>query len=191
MSRHTLETRSGLFLDLTDPSPAAITLEDIAWGLANTCRFGGHTSVFYSVAEHALLCRALIIENGHPHLAIDALHHDSHEAYIGDLPTPLKNLLGDEYKEITQKLDEAIAEGLGLAFGMFNHRWVKETDELALRMEAYFLKQSKGVGEHWGFWAPITRRPPWNLGLQDRTRVAEMFMRAHRDELASLNGAPS
>jgi 5'-deoxynucleotidase YfbR-like HD superfamily hydrolase len=58
--------------------------------LAKICRFGAQTKHFYSVAQHALLVRRLVLDAGHDDLELIALHHDSHEAFVGDLPTPLK-----------------------------------------------------------------------------------------------------
>jgi hypothetical protein len=85
---------SGEAFDLQTPDPHAIHLCDIALGLGNICRFGGQARFWWSVADHALLVRDLVVEHGYAELAFAALHHDSHEAYLGDIPTGLKRLLG-------------------------------------------------------------------------------------------------
>ena len=83
--RYIIDTASGVRLDLDDPRPEDIQIEDVAGGLSKVCRFGAQPREYYSVAQHALLVRQLVVEAGHPELALAALHHDSHEAYVCDL----------------------------------------------------------------------------------------------------------
>lgn len=109
-----INTRSGRILDLADPIPEAVTLEDIAGGLSLAPRFGGQALAFRSVAEHAVCVAELVVAMGFPELALPALHHDSHEAYACDIPRPLKQLLEPAYGGITAKLDKAIAAALKL-----------------------------------------------------------------------------
>jgi hypothetical protein len=72
-----------------DPSPDEVRLADIAGGLAHTCRFGGHCRRFYSVALHSLHVSAELSEGG-PRLQLYGLLHDAGEAYLGDVPRPIK-----------------------------------------------------------------------------------------------------
>lgn len=84
-----VETYSGGQFDLFDPDPDDVRLVDIAAGLAHTCRFGGHCRQFYSVAHHSLhVSRELSSDT--PRLQLIGLFHDAGEAYIGDVPRPLK-----------------------------------------------------------------------------------------------------
>jgi 5'-nucleotidase len=85
-----LDTASGRKLDLDDPQPDQICLEDIASALSKVCRFGAQPLTFYSVAQHAMHVSRIIAECGRPDLALAALHHDSHEAYLCDLPSPVR-----------------------------------------------------------------------------------------------------
>lgn len=110
----TIDTQSGLRLDFLNPAPDQIQLADIAAGLAKVCRFGGQSVAFYSVAQHALMVMELVVETGRPDLALNALHHDSHEAYACDIPKPLKRLIEGEYGPVADRLDRAIAAALGL-----------------------------------------------------------------------------
>lgn len=92
------------------PDPADIDIRDIAHALSLICRYGGHPSGFYSVAEHSvLLSRAVPAE-----MAFDALMHDAAEAYLGDIPRPIKRA-----KEMTAWRDaEWIVEtAIGKKFG--------------------------------------------------------------------------
>ncbi len=69
-----------------------IVINDIAVSLSNICRFAGHLSHFYSVAQHAVLCSQLVPQE----FAFEALMHDATEAYCQDIPAPLKRLLGND-----------------------------------------------------------------------------------------------
>src|SRR5215211_3245285 len=89
--RHIIDTASGVRLDLDHPRSEDIRIEDVAGGLSKVCRFGAQALEYYSVAQHALLVRRLVEEGGYPELALAALHHDSHEAYLCDIPSPLKS----------------------------------------------------------------------------------------------------
>jgi 5'-deoxynucleotidase YfbR-like HD superfamily hydrolase len=117
-SDYLLDTASGRQLDLADPHPDDIELEDIASALSKVCRFGAQAREFYSVAQHAVLVRDLVIAMGRPDLAAAALHHDSHEAFVGDIPAPLKRLLNaradDLYDRISDNFDRAIETKLGI-----------------------------------------------------------------------------
>src|SRR4051794_24417338 len=96
---------TGTLFDFADSRPEMVHVEDIARSLSLQCRFGGFVSRFYSVAEHALLVHRLVRDVAGPELAFAALHHDSHEAYLGDIPTPLKKLLGWRFEELAWEVD--------------------------------------------------------------------------------------
>lgn len=177
--RTVIETYEGWYVDFADPDPSTITLVDIAWPLAFTCRFGGHVARYWSVADHALLVRDLVCDLGHPELALAALHHDSHEAYVGDLPTPLKNFAGAAVKETANRLDAAIATAMGVEVEQFYAEPVRKADELALRIEAFHLKVSRGISGAWKFReAPPIMRPLPRRGFN---QSALIFMEAHRN----------
>lgn len=182
LNGNTLETTRGTFIDLTDPKPEDIHLDDIATALANTCRFGGLVSRYYSVAEHACLVSRLVKEAGQPPLMqLVALHHDSHEAYVGDIPTPLKALLEEEYRPITKRLDQAIAQEYLLPFAWFKHSAIKSADELALRMEGRVLKLSQAAdGNHWPWTEPISHEFPWEPGWWPEWAAQQFKLRHHQ-----------
>jgi hypothetical protein len=86
-----IQTLSSGHLDLANPDPAHISLRHIAIVLARTPRFGGHTERgVYSVAQHCVEGARAMLRDGHGRDAAAAfLLHDAHEAYIGDIPTPV------------------------------------------------------------------------------------------------------
>lgn len=74
-----------------NPSEADVHIEDIAHSLSMTCRFGGHCSMFYSVAEHSVIVSEILEREGASPLTIYAgLLHDAEEAYLPDIPSPIK-----------------------------------------------------------------------------------------------------
>ena len=123
-----IRTNSGQWVDVFDPDPDTINIEDIAHALSHLCRFGGHVPKFYSVAEHSVLCTALAPD----HLKLDALLHDASEAYLVDLPRPIKRNIPD-YKKIEAKLMVVIAQKFGFLYPM--PQLVQKADEYMLDYE--------------------------------------------------------
>lgn len=94
-----LQTYTGRVFYPADPRADEVCIEDIAHALSLLCRFGGHCERFYSVAEHSVLCSYMVP----PEAAFDALMHDATEAYLVDLPSPVKHSL-PEYKSMEEVL---------------------------------------------------------------------------------------
>lgn len=131
-----IQLHRGSGLDLLAPDPAAITIADIARGLATEARFAGQTAgPPYSVAEHSVHVSRIVPSE----LALVALLHDAHEAYIGDLSAPLKLALAalagiDAVREIEHRLDRAIGQRFGVALRPM-HPAVKAADLALLAAE--------------------------------------------------------
>jgi hypothetical protein len=108
-----LQTVSGRWVNPFDPDPEQLDAGDIARALANQCRFGGHCRVFYSVAQHSVIVSQLVEQNGGGvEDAFAALMHDATEAYLGDMPHPLKHRspLGAAFKAAEDDLERAISD---------------------------------------------------------------------------------
>jgi 5'-deoxynucleotidase YfbR-like HD superfamily hydrolase len=110
---------SGRRLDLLEPSPLDVEIEDIAHGLARVARWNGQTrgSHAFSVAQHSVLVERLVTELS-PRLSREArlmaLLHDAPEYVVGDLISPFKAAIGFNYKDLELKLQAAIHLRFGL-----------------------------------------------------------------------------
>jgi len=110
---------SGRRLDLANPSPLDVEVEDIAHGLARVARWNGQTTGPYafSVAQHSVIVETLcgkLSPSFTPVQRLTALLHDAPEYVIGDMISPFKALLGDSYRTIEDRLQEAIHIRYGL-----------------------------------------------------------------------------
>lgn len=129
--RPTIQTYTGLEFDVTRPDPALIRIEDIAHALSCMPRFAGHTRWFYSVAQHSVHVSQLVP----PHLAKAALLHDATEAYILDMPTPVKAML-PVYRVMETGLMMAIARAFDCWYiDLAARDEVKHADMVALATE--------------------------------------------------------
>jgi hypothetical protein len=122
-----ISTYTGKYIDTRDPQPDQICIEDIAHQLSMQPRFGGKLKKYYCVAQHSLEC-ALRVS---PENSIAALLHDASEAYICDMPSPIKSEL-PQYYEIEARLMKAISEKFGFKL---NVPEVKEVDKFMLELE--------------------------------------------------------
>ncbi|HYE47792.1 MAG TPA: HD family hydrolase [Caulobacter sp.] len=132
---------SGRRLDLLDPSPMDIEIEDIAHGLARVARWNGQTigEHGFSVAQHSLVVEEIAhyMEPGlEPKWRLAALLHDASEYVIGDMISPFKAALGVSYKDFEERLEHAIHARFGLPAKTPLH--IKKLLKQADRACAYF-----------------------------------------------------
>ena len=137
---------SGRRLDLIDPSPLDIEIADIAHGLARVARWNGQTrgAHIFSVAQHTLLVEAVMRQQNpriDARLRLAALLHDAPEYVIGDMISPFKAVLGDDYKAVEKRLLSAIHVRFGLPASLSDDitRQVKNADRGAAYLEATML----------------------------------------------------
>lgn len=125
-----IETYTGAKFYPLDPRPGDININDIAHALSNICRFTGHVSEFYSVAQHSVMVSNLVSSQ----YAKWGLMHDASEAYICDVARPLK--LSEPmkpYRQIEKRIMMVVAEKFGLCPA--EPSIVKEADNVAIRTE--------------------------------------------------------
>lgn len=134
---------SGRRLDLLDPSPLDVEIEDIAHGLARVARWNGQTvgEHAYSVAQHSLLVEQIfsrLSPDASAEWRIFALLHDAPEYVIGDMISPFKAVMGGAYKAIEARLEAAIHLRFSLPASMppVLKKQVKQADQIAAFFEA-------------------------------------------------------
>jgi uncharacterized protein len=133
--------------DLMNPKPEDVCLEDIARHLSKEQRFGGASHQdFYSVAQHSVLVSRLV----HPANALLGLFHDAAEAYIKDIPTPLKRALGKVYRDLECRWLLAIGGAIGISSQLAMLPMdVKVADSVSLATEfrdLFYDRRGQGLG---------------------------------------------
>ena len=174
-----IETVTGKQINVTKPDATAICLEDIAWALSRIARFAGHTitEIPYNVAQHSVYVSQLAEELltlppnvpsdmsltvlgvqeaiaatvlDKSDLLLHALLHDGHEAYMGDMPSPIKKIpeLHETIKLIESRLDHAIFTKFQLPeVDPYVKKFINYCDKLAQAIEVYQFMPSRG--KHW------------------------------------------
>ena len=126
-----------------------IDIEDIAISLSNNCRFNGHITEFYSVAQHSVLVYEGLkyYDTANRDTVFWGLLHDAHEAYVTDLPRPLKKYLEQNnvtiFSELEKEIDKKIAEISGINLDNVDFKLVKKWDNILLDNELYYLMSNK------------------------------------------------
>ena len=185
---------SGRRLDLLDPSPLDVEVEDIAHGLARVARWNGQTqgAHIYSVAQHSLLVEALarakvprLDRNGR--LAV--ILHDAPEYVVGDMISPFKAVIGDRYKAVEKRLLAAVHWRFGLPAKLPDslQSLIKASDRSAAYLEATRLagfadeEARKFFGPPPKFSSALERDylSPWPAGIA-QARYLERFEKLMR-----------
>ena len=150
-----IQVRSGGRFYPFAPRAAEIDIYDIAWSLARKCRYNGHCSATYTVAEHSVRCAWLLAKTDAV-LALCGLLHDAHEAYTGDLPQPLKHGPGMEsFRYMEAACERAVAQAFALPWPM--SPLVKWADRALLHTEARDLMQP--LDADWAQWLDVPALP--------------------------------
>lgn len=133
MSYDFIETFTNKQYHFLNPSESEICIEDIAQALSMSCRYSGHVKHFYSVAEHSCILSDKVLElTGDKLLAYDALLHDASEAYLNDIPRPIKPHLNN-YDYIELLAEKCIQSALSCRP---MHHLVRKLDTNIVRDEA-------------------------------------------------------
>lgn len=131
-----IRTWSGKYVDPLNMTADDIDINDIAHALSHICRYGGHVRRFYSVAEHSVMVASQARRTyGSSPLTLSALLHDSAEAYLGDIPRPLKRLEAFRpYQYAEEQVEAAIEEHFGLTVPLNDPR-IKNIDGAVIPWE--------------------------------------------------------
>ena len=178
---HWISLLSGGKFNYNKPEESDVTIEDIASALSNVCRFSGHLPRFYSVAQHLVNTSRIVP----PHLAFDALMHDTAEAFTNDLPTPLKWAL-PIFKELETKIESAMGDKFGFNFPY--DPAVKEADTIMLMLEKYYVKGDDSIWPAYADWTKLRLRryrPMVDLDSWQPRRAKREFM----ERFEELNNA--
>lgn len=154
---------SGRKFHFLNPTKDEIDVKDIAYSLANQCRFNGHVS-FFSVAEHSVAVAARLP----PELQLAGLLHDAAEAYLSDIPSPIKQWLPD-YQAMEKRVQDVINE----KFEVVYHYDVKAADIDATQTEAHYLLKSGGKDWNSVFFQP---NPKWQPRCLNPLDSYKLFM---------------
>ena len=142
---------SGVLFDPFEPDASLINIGDIAHALSHTPRFAGHTDIFYSVGQHSLWCyercykkiKGMYEKSEESEILLQCLMHDASEAYLLDMPSPIKNHPQMKfYKEKEKELGEIICDVFRVKYP-FNSI-VKEVDNEAYEFEKNFYLNQGG-----------------------------------------------
>ena len=168
-----MQTYTGLQFWPLDPLPHEIQIRDIAHSLSLQCRFAGHVKEFYSVAQHSVLVSYNVPEED----GLWGLMHDASEAYLVDLPRPVKNVgeLGFIYKQVEKQLMERICNRFNM--DIIEPPSVKIVDNRLLMTEKRDL-----MGKSPGVWTTEGIDPfPFHLKGIDSESAEAGFLRRFKE----------
>lgn len=135
-------TRHGHEFDFENTTTNMIDILDINHGLQRAPRFAGHTKYHYSVANHSIM----VMQHVPKHLRLAALLHDAAEAYMCDVPRPLKALI-PEYRVIENRILNVIYEKFGIKVSPLDRMKIKIADSMVTERERIDLMQDHNAQE--------------------------------------------
>ena len=183
-----IQTASGVAFDLIYPDAADVRVGDLAHALSGINRFGGHLRAsHYSVAQHSILCAALLWQRTRDRIAAAAgLLHDAHEAYTGDLKAPLKALINaaapGAIATLESGIDAAIYAWAGLELGQGAadvRRLIKTAD-----LQLLFWERDRWMGRPARPWIgedTTIRLVPMDFGVATGSALLDAWSREDAD----------
>lgn len=184
-----IETYTGAKIFIPPTESNEYRIEDIAHSLSLQCQFNGHCKFFWSIAQHTLLAYKMA-RMAYPEYAQAVLLHDAAEAYIGDLPRPIKGLI-QEFAEIEYVLLCGIFKEFDVNIDDMNH--IKPVDNIALAVATQIVMSSRGMG--WNLFTPemcflIERHPQLSeMVVEEKPSIVEeQFLRVLERELFHTGG---
>lgn len=136
-------SHKGRVYNLFDLDMNGVSIDDVARSLARQARYIGHTRQFYSIAQHCYMLAQSFLLIGEVAKAKQALMHDSGEAYMSDIPRPLKQLISDKIGPHEEELERRLAEKFGYKFPYDEDVMVADKNcaqyEMTVMMEHYIF----------------------------------------------------
>ena len=184
---------SGRRLDLLDPTPVDIEIEDIAHGLAFVARWNGQTKgeFPYSVAEHSLLVEEIFTRRSaapSPKWQLAALLHDAPEYVIGDMISPVKSAIGAHYGELDGRLSAAIHLRFSLpsVIPAKIKADIKKADKISAWLEATQIAGFSHAEANRFFGIPEAELSQLEIRLRAPADVRRDFLRRHEALLSQI-----
>lgn len=181
-----METWTGVAFYPLDARPDEVHIEDIAHALSMLCRYGGHGFQFYSVAEHSVhIYRWLAAGNYAPNVRLAGLLHDATEAYMVDLPRPLKRSF-PEYKKAEGNLWRVVAErfelvgfedDLPVAVHEADNRILADEIRQNMTPMAWHAKHDNPLGVELEYWNPQRAEAEFLRAFREIQRVRQQQRR--------------
>lgn len=160
---------SGEYFDFVIPETSKFTIEDIALGLSRTIRFSGQSIAPYTVGQHSVLC-SYIVEPQH---ALAALLHDAGEAFLGDVVSPLKQMLYC-FKEIEERVEKVICKQFAIPFP--HHPDIKKADLQMLATEVRDLQSPDAQWEMLQGIEPLSKKiTAWGMEKSERKFLERFY----------------
>lgn len=160
---------NGSMLDLNDTTTCDYSIEEVAHSLSSIVRFNGHTKKRYNVAQHCCIMSAVVP----PEFALAALLHDMQEAFVSDLPTPVKDNVGGRYRELENRIQGEMADKFSIPLWKLNSHQVKEADLRILATERRDLFDDQTTT-----WPILKGVKPYNYEIKplSRNKAKRLFL---------------
>lgn len=181
-----LETFTSQRWEIDSPETYRYTTVELAHSLARLCRYAGHTPHLYSVAQHSLAVYTALADTEHARdrrLMLAALLHDASEAYLVDIPAPIKRLPGMQaYRELERRVQRAILSAFlpGDVERYIDHVAITHADLAVLHREKLSILRSR---LDWGTLPAAAPESIWTNGKALDTAFVESAFRIHLDQV--------
>lgn len=178
MASEFITTVTGQRFYFNNPQPDQINLTDIAYALANTKRWGGHAYPAISVAQHSVMVAERLQRCGAtPMVQLQGLFHDAAEAYLGDIPTPIKAIM-PQYQALEMLVEDAIFKAFNIVYPMDPHVHLVDVE---VRNWEYRDRMKTGTD------LPLPVGNPSIIPVVSDELAEEMFVERYFDLASSLD----
>ncbi len=168
---------NGEVFDLANPDPTKIDFREIAYTLAKINRFCGRTPLPYSVAQHSVIVAQILeLKNQPTNVILAGLLHDAHEAFTGDIITPIKSILNaDKLHEVQSGIDEVIYSKTSIHLSDNDKVSIKEADNIALATELRDLLEYTDNNSSYKPLPFIIKPVPWLIAAEEFIRFFNKY----------------